>query len=243
MRNIWVIAEKEFKHIFISPIAYAVALTILVILGIFFYVNILAASIQQFAPNIQFIMGPLVTLLLFTTPAITMRTLAEEQKSGTLELLLTAPVRDWEVVVGKWLGGVFFIVILLLITWVYPIILNQMVEPGIDQGLLVTGYLGLILLSATFLAIGVMTSSFFSNQIAAFFVTLAILLVFWVIGAPAQAMGSTGGSLLTYLEMGQHFYPTFFRGIIELKDIIYYVSFTALALFIGSVAVETRRWR
>ncbi len=242
MRNIWVIAQKEYKHYFISPVAYAIALAILLILGILFYANILAAVYQQYVPGIQIVIGPLVTLLLFTSPAITMRSLADESKSGTLELLLTAPVRDWEVVVGKWLGGVLFILTLLLITWFYPIVLNRMISPGIDQGLMVSGYLGLFLLSATCLAIGVMASSFFSNQIAAFFATLGILLVLWMIGYPAQAMG-TGGELLRYLDMSEHFYNSFYRGVIQLKDIIYYLSLTALALFIGSMSVEMRRWR
>lgn len=243
MRNIWIIAMKEFKQFVISPVAYAIAFAILLILGILFYANILAASAQQYAPTVQVVIGPLVTLLLFSTPAITMRALAEEQKNGTLEILLTAPVRDWEVVVGKWLGGLLFILVLLLLTWFFPIILNQIIKPGIDQGLMASGYLGLVLLASTFLAIGVMTSSFFSNQIAAFFASLGILLVLWMISYPSQAMGATGGDLLRYLDLSEHFYSTFFRGIIEVKDIVYYLSVTALALFLGSVSVETRRWR
>jgi ABC-2 type transport system permease protein len=96
MRNIWIIAKKEFKHFFISPIAYAVAFMVLLILGVIFYANILVASNQQqYSPGIQIVLGPMVTLFLFSTPAITMRTIADEQKTGTLELLLTAPVRDW----------------------------------------------------------------------------------------------------------------------------------------------------
>lgn len=97
--------------------------------------------------------------------------------------------------------------------------------------------------SSAIIAIGVMTSSFFSNQIASFFATLGILLVLWMISYPAQMMGNTGGEVLRYLDMAEHFYPTFMRGIIDLKDIVYYLSVTAVALFIGSVTVETRRWR
>jgi ABC-2 type transport system permease protein len=246
MRNIWVIAEKEYKHFFISPVAYAVALAILLILGIIFYATVLDASLNQYAPSIQIVVGPLVTLLLFTSPAITMRTLAEEQKSGTLELLMTAPVRDWEVVVGKWLGGVLFLITLLLVTWFYPAVLNQIVQPGIDQGLMLAAYLGLFLMASAFLAVGVMASSFFSNQIAAFFATLGILMVFWMIGYPAQAMGSTSSVIADFLrslDMGERFYASFFRGIIEIKDIVYYLSMIAVALFLGSVSLETRRWR
>lgn len=243
MRNIWVVAQKEFKHFVISPIAYAIAFGILLFLGIFFYSNLIYAANQQFAPSVQIILGPLVTLLLFTSPAITMRTLAEEQKNGTLEILLTAPVRDWEVVVGKWLGSLLFILVLLLLTWFFPIVLNQIVDPGIDQGIMAAGYLGLVLLSSALIAIGVMTSSFFSNQIAAFFASLGIILILLAISFPAQVAGPSGSQLLLYLNIGDHFYDNFYRGVIDLKDVVYYLSVTALALFLGSVSVETRRWR
>ena len=99
------------------------------------------------------------------------------------------------------------------------------------------------LMFAAFLAIGIAVSSLFSNQIAAFFTTLGIIFVLWMIGFPATVMGATGGELLKYLDMSEHFYPTFYQGIIELKDIIYYLSVSALALFLGSISVETRRWR
>lgn len=137
MRNVWVIAEKEYKHFFISPVAYAVAFMILLILGIIFYASIIALTVssQGQAPGIDMVLAPLTTLLLFSTPGITMRSLAEEQKSGTLESLLTAPVRDWEVVVGKWLGSMLFILTLLAVTWFYPLVLNQIVQPGDQPGI------------------------------------------------------------------------------------------------------------
>jgi ABC-2 type transport system permease protein len=243
MRNIWTIARREYKLYFTTPVAYMVAFLILLVLGFLFYVNITAASVQQFAPGIDVIMGPLVTLLLFGAPAITMRLIAEEQRMGTIELLLTAPVKDFEIVVGKWLGGFFFLLTLLALTWIFPIALNALIDPGIDQGPLVTGYLGLILISSALVGIGVAVSAFFSNQIAAFFTTLGVLLLLWLIGTPAQAAGGAGGSLLTYLDFGEHFYRTFYVGVIDLSDVVYYLSLTALSLFIGSIAVETRRWR
>jgi ABC-2 type transport system permease protein len=243
MRNIFTIAAKEFKLFFTSPIAYVVAFFIFLVLGILFYANILAALIQQSAPTIQIVVGPLATIFLFTVPAITMRTLADEQKSGTLETLLTAPVRDWEIVIGKWLGAMFFIILVLAVTWVYPIILNTIVSPGIDQGLMVSNYLGLVLLCGAFLAIGVACSSLFSNQIAAYFATLAILLVLWMLGYPSAVMGATGGDLFRYLDMSEHFYNTFLSGVVETKDIIYFLSVIVLGLFLGSISVETRRWR
>lgn len=248
MRNIWTIAKREFKHYYSSPLAYVVAFMIFLILGIIFYANMAAASAQQFtastyAPGIQVVISPLITILLFSTPAITMRLLADEQRMGTLELLLTSPVRDSELVVGKFLGAFLFMLSLIALTWVFPIVLNFLVSPGIDQGPLVTGYLGLILLIAVFIAIGVAISSMFTNPIPAFFATLGVLLILWMIGYPAQASGGTGSALLSYLDLSEHFYNTFYAGIIELKDVVYYLSLTAFALLLGTVSIETRRWR
>ncbi|MEN6408167.1 MAG: ABC transporter permease [Anaerolineaceae bacterium] len=243
MRNVWTIAKREFNHYFISPIAYVVAFITLVILGIIFYTNILAGTLQQYAPPVQIVIGPLVTILLFSTPALTMRTLAEEQRTGTMELLLTAPVRDWELVVGKWLGSFLYDLVLIAITGIYPLILNRLVSPGLDLGLVFTNYLGLILIVGAILAIGIAVSSLFTNQIAAFFATLGILLVFWMISYPAQVMGASGSAVLTYLDLSQHFYNSFYVGLIEIKDIVYYLSFIVLSLFLGTVSIETRRWR
>lgn len=241
--NVFLIARKELKLLFISPVAYAVAFAIFLVVGILFYANVIASAMQQYAPGIQVVIGPLTTIFLFTVPALTMRSMAEEQRTGTLETLLTAPIRDWEVIVGKWLGSFCFLLIVILVTLVYPLVLNTLVQPGIDQGLMVSSYLGLILVSSAFLAIGVAISSLFSNQIAAFFATLGVILVLWMISYPSQAMGQFGSSLLNYLDLSNHFYPTFYAGVVELKDIVYYLSVTVFALFLGSISVETRRWR
>lgn len=246
MRNIWTIASREYRHYFASPAAYLVAFMLLLVVGIIFYANIVAALTGQFgntAPGVQVIIGPMLTVLLFATPAITMRLLADEQRLGTMELLLTAPVKDWELVVGKWLGGFLFMLTLLAFTWIYPIILNQLVDPGIDQGPLLTGYLGLILMVAAFVAIGVAVSSLFSNQIAVFVGTLAVFMVFWLISLPAQASGGAGGELLRFLDFSESYYNSFYRGVLDLSNIVYFLSITALALFLGTVSVETRRWR
>jgi ABC-2 type transport system permease protein len=243
MRNIWTIAAREFKLYFATPAAYLIAFMILLVLGVIFYANLVGAMMQQFAPGVDVVLGPMVTLLLFGVPAITMRLIAEEQRMGTIELLLTAPVRDYELVIGKWLGAFLFLLVLIAVTWVYPIVLNSLVDPGIDQGPLLTGYLGITLICAALVALGVMMSSFFSNQIAAFFATLVLFLLMWLISLPSQAAGLGGSDLLGYLDFSEHFYNTLFRGIIDLSDIVYYLSVTALGLFLGSVVVEMRRWR
>ena len=152
MRNIWTIARREYNLYFGTPMAYMVAFLFFLVLGVLFYSNIVAALFQQMTPDTQVIVGPMTTLILFVTPALTMRLLAAEQSSGTIELLLTAPVRDWELVVGKWLGSFMFMCTLFLVTLIYPIILNRLVTPGIDQGIMVSGYLGLILIAASLTA-------------------------------------------------------------------------------------------
>jgi ABC-2 type transport system permease protein len=247
MRNIWTIANREYKWYFSNPTAYLIAFIILLVLGIFFYLNLQVSSMQQgFVPGVEVILYPMGTLLLFVTPAITTRMLAEEQRIGTIELLLTAPVRDWELVVGKWLGGLLLLLTIIAITLIFPLFLNQIVTPGIDQGPVLTGYLGMILLCSSLIAVGVAISSFFSNQIAAFVTTLGVLvLLWWVIGPIGQVMGPAVGvsELISYLDYPKHFYDSLVRGIVDLRDIVYYLSVTAIGLFIATVSVEMRRWR
>jgi len=243
MQNIWTIARRELKHYFISPIAYVGMFVILLIIGVIFYLDLTSAITNQYVPSPQTSIGVLLFILPFLTAAIMMNSIADEQKTGTLELILTAPVRDWELIVGKWLGGFLFIMIIVVITWIYPVVLNQMVKPGIDQGLLVSGYLGVTLVSATLVAIGIAVSSLFSNQIPAFLITFLIFLLLWFISFPSQLLGPTGGDIITYIALRSHFYDTFFQGIIQMSDIIYYISVTILALFLATVSIETRRWR
>jgi ABC-2 type transport system permease protein len=246
MINIWTISKREFNLYFASPIAYMIAFVILLTLGIFFFLNMQVAAAQQgFVPGVESTLIPLGTMLLLVTPAITTKLLAEERRLGTIELLLTAPVRDWELVVGKWLGGFLLLVIIISLTLVYPLMLNQFVDPGIDQGPLISGYLGILLLSASLIAIGVFISSLFSNQIAAFVTTLGVFIfLWWIIGPIVQVVGPTSGSseLLSYLDYSSHYFNTLVRGVIDLKDVVFYVSITALFLFLGTMSVEIRRW-
>lgn len=242
MKTVWIIAQREYKRYFATPVAYAIAFMFLLILGFLFYVSLLGAIQSQAPIGVDSVIGLLVFLLLFATPAITMHLVAEEQRMGTIELLLTAPVRDWQFIVGKWLGCLLFMATLVLATLIFPIILNLLVSPGIDQGPLITGYLGVLLVCAAFAAIGVTISSFFSSQVAAFFVTLGVLLLLWIISAPAQA-SPLGNQLLSYLDFRNHFYQNFFVGVIDLRDVVYYLSLTSVFLFLGSTFVEMRRWR
>lgn len=247
MFNIWTIAKREYKLYFASPVAYAIAFFVLLVVG-----GVVAASLlftmqsmgQVPPPDVTTVIYPLMFLLVFICPALTMRLLSEEQRLGTIELLLTAPVRDWELVMGKWLGAFFFIATLIGITLFYPIVMNWLIDPGIDQGPLVTGYLGMLLVSGAFLGIGVFISALFSNQVASYLTTFGILVFFWlVLRIIIQVAGPTMGNFLGYIDFSGHFYNNLISGLIELGDVVYFVSVTALSIFLGSVVVEMRRWR
>jgi ABC-2 type transport system permease protein len=246
MRNIWIIAKKEFSQYFISPIAYSVAFLLLGIVGILFTLTLLELSSTQSAtaPDSRNTTYAVAFLLMLLTPALTMRLIADEVRMGTMELLLTAPLRDYELVVGKWLGAFLFILVLIAITLVFPIIFNAMTENGIDQKLLISNYLGVILVAAALLAIGIGISAIFSNQIAAFFTTMALFIVlWWLIGAPANLLPQGGGEIFKYLSISTQFAENFNQGSVSLSSIIYFLSLTGLGLFVGSTAVEIRRWR
>jgi ABC-2 type transport system permease protein len=248
MRNIWTIARREIKLYFASPIAYIVGLLIFLITGIYFVLTVYLASQAAYtsgsatAPGPDLIVGLMVFLFLFAVPALSMRLMADEHRNGTLELLLTAPIHEWELVIGKWLGSFLFVFLIIVITFIYPIVLNGLVTPGIDQGLMMANYLAITLIAAAFLAIGTAISAFFNNQFAAFFATLAVLFFLWVvIGWPAVVMQGSGG-IFNYLSMSTHF-TSMQAGTVALSDLVYYLSLTALGLFLGTVAVEIRRWK
>ena len=248
MRNIWTIAKREYNHYFISPLAYVVAFIILLPLGIYFAVIVFATSQQAFSgappPDISPITWLFCFLLVFTTPVLTMRLISDEARMGTLELLLTAPIRDFELVVGKWLSAFLFILTILAITLIFPIILHFiLVSPGIDQKLFLSAYLGVILVAGAFLALGVGISAIFTNQFAAFFVTFGLFFFLWFLVSLPASLLPNGGDALNYLNMSSHFTEGFNAGNISLSDIVYYISLIALGLFVGTTAIEVRRWR
>ncbi|HEV8643822.1 MAG TPA: ABC transporter permease subunit [Methylomirabilota bacterium] len=253
--KVWPIFKKEMRLYFTSPIAYVVFAIFLLVGGYFFY-SIFAfftmASMQA-AMNPQMgrdlnttdsVLRPLFSnitvILLLLMPMVTMRLFAEERRSGTIELLLTYPVRDGAVLVGKYLAGLVLYVLMLVGTLLYPAMLAWFSR--IDWGPLFTGYLGLILLGAAFLAVGLFASSLTENQIVASIVTFGVLLLFWVIGWSADYVGGPWGRVLTHLSLIEH-YDSFAKGLLDTKDIIYYLSFTTLALFLTLRSLEARRWK
>ncbi len=242
MRITLIIAEREFRQYFASPLAYAFGAMLYLILGFLFLLNFsFGMRGGQISPDGTLLIPPMIFMLTIATPALTMRLLADEHRMGTLELMLTAPVRDWELVVGKWLGSFGFMLVVLAVTWVYPLMLHRMTSPGIDQGVLISAYAGLILFVATILGIGVLISASFDSPVVAFLVTLAVLLGLWVI----RSLGGGGvfGQVADYINLLDHYYDNFHRGVLDLTDTVYFVSLTALSLFLGARVVETRRWR
>lgn len=244
MRNIWIVARKELSQYFISPIAYSVAVLLLGIVGILFTLTFLNFNdTTTSAPDARNIAFATAFLLMLFSPALTMRLVADEIRMGTMELLLTAPLRDYEMIVGKWLGAFLFILLLIATTLIFPIMLNARVNPGIDPLLLISNYVGVILVAAALLGLGVGISAIFSNQIAAFFTTMTLFIIlWWLIGAPANIIPQ-GTEIFKYLSMSTQFQDNFIQGSVSPSSIVYFLSLTGLGLFIGSVAVEIRRWR
>lgn len=236
MRNIWLIARRELSSYFCSPIAYAVTAVFLVVVGYFFGV-ILYFSREA---TMRYLFYNVTTFLLLIGPALTMRLLAEERRSGTIELLLTAPVRDGEVIVGKFLAALILWLLMLGLTLVYPLLLRTFGNP--DPGPIVTGYLGLALAGAAILALGVVASTVTGNQIVAALVAFGLSLILWLTDALQGLVSGPLASVFSYLSLSVHFsdWP---KGIIDTRDVVFYLSIVVAALFIASRILEARRWR
>ena len=247
--------KKELRLFFGSPVAYVVFTFFLLISGWFFsqifiyYSDLSMRSFMQpgMGQNLNItdsVMRPLFTnmsvVLLFFIPMLTMRLFAEERKSGTFELLLTYPVRDGEVLAGKYLAALALYGLLLALTLLYPGLVAYFTR--VEWGPILSGYLGLVLTGAVFLAVGVLVSSLTENQIVAGFGTFGILLAFWIVGWGAEFAGGNLRGVLQYLSIGDHL-DGFTRGLIDTKDLVYYLTGVALALFLTLRSLESKRWK
>ncbi len=235
MRKVWTIASHELGRYFASPIAYLVTAAFLAVSGYLF--SLLVLYLRQ--ATLRPLFFNLNVILLFIAPILTMRLLAEERRSGTLELLLTAPVRDGELVLGKFLAAWSFLTFMLLMTLSYPLLLLWLGEP--DPWPLVTGYLGVWLLGGACLAFGLLTSALTQNQIVAAVLGIGGLILFWLIDAVQGVWTGPVGRAVAYLSLSAHF-PDFVRGVIDLRHVLYYLSFLAASLFLTVRVVESQRW-
>jgi len=239
MRNVWTIARRELYAYFSSPIAYVTMAAFLAVMGLLFWLIIVYSQ--------QAIMGYTLgspwlffTLILYAA-VVTMRLLAEEQRSGTIELVLTAPVRDWELVVGKYLASLALFLALLVLSLYQPLILARLGNP--DLGATATGYLGFFLTGAALLAIGTLTSTFTRNQVVAAVLAVAISVALWLVEfVGSRATGTFTGDFLTQLGLFAHF-PDFLNGVLDTQHVVYYLSLVAASLFLATRVLEARRWR
>jgi ABC-2 type transport system permease protein len=254
LSNILAIAQKELKSYFASPIAYVVIGLFALMFGYFYYA-LLGIFIEQGMRMMGLQGGPTQNvneqmirplflnasvLLLFVLPMITMRTYSEEKRSGTIELLLTSPLTDVDIIMGKFLGAMALYAAMLAVTLVHVGVLFAFGTP--EWIPIATGYLGLLLMGGCFISIGLLISSFTRNQIVAVMATFAVFLLLWVINWAGPLTGPTTQAVLDYLSITSHL-DDFTRGIIDTKHVVYYVSFILFGLFLTARSVDTERWR
>ena len=255
MNNILAIAHKELKSYFSTPIAYVVIGFFALLFGYFFYAMLVIFNQQsaQFggaeggAVDInQQLIRPLFlnasVILLFVLPLITMRTYSEEKRSGTIELLLTSPVTDVEIILGKFLGAMALYAAMLAITVIHMLVLFSYANPKPEWTVPVIGYIGLLLMGGCFISVGLLISSLTKNQIVSGMVTFAVFLLLWVINWIASFTGPTTQSVLNYLSITDHF-DDFTRGIVDTKHLVYYFSVMSFGLFLTARSVDTERWK
>ncbi len=254
MRGTWTICRKELNSYFASPIAYAVMALYALIFGFFFYsatAYFVEASMQSqmsgrsFPMNInEMIIRPVLmntsVIGLFLIPMITMRLFAEEKRSGTIELLVTSPVSDMAIIVGKWLAAVILYASVVAVSALSILYLFAWGQP--DWKPLTVGFFGLLLQGGALLAIGAFISTTTKNQIIAGTAGFVISLLLWVIEWVSQFDSSTSGKVISYLSVVTHLEP-FTKGLIDLKDVVFFVSLIFLGLFLSARSLESLRWR
>ena len=254
MKNIWIICRKELRSYFSSPVAYILLVMFAVIFGFFFwnslgyFVNMaMEAQMEgeQFPMNVnEQIVRPLLSNInvigLFLIPMITMRLFSEEKRSGTIELLATSPIKDYELIVGKWLAVVVMYGLLLVTTMLDFFFLFRYGSP--DWKPLAIGYLGLLLQAGGLLAIGTFISSLTKNQIIAGALTFGVCLLLWVLGWVSEYENATWAQVLAYMAVIPHF-ESFAKGVIDTKDVIFDATVIFLGLFFTGRSMESLRWR
>lgn len=252
MSNVLAIAQKELRSYFASPIGYVIVGLFALLFGWFFYnyLGFFVRTSEQMTmsgqvPNVNQHMIRMVLLnstviILFIMPMITMRTYSEEKRSGTIELLLTSPVTDLEIILGKFFGAMGLYAAMLGVTVLYMLLLFWFGNP--EWKPIVVGYLGLLLMGGCFISVGLLVSSLTKNQVVAGISTFAVFLLLWVINWIGETAGPTTREVVTYLSITEHF-DDFARGVIDTKHVVYYLSFITFGLFLTAKSVDSERWR
>lgn len=235
--KILAIIKKELQSYFCSPVAYIVFSAFLMILGYFFWVFILSSQIASLTP----ILSNSAFILLIASPVLTMRLISEEKKNKTIELLLTSPISPTEIIIGKYFASLILYCILFLITLEFPFIIYHY-SPEFDWGPVFTGYLGMILMASAYISVGLFASTISENQIIAAMSCFGILLLFWFFGWSKDIFDNAFGQILANLSIFDRF-ADFLRGIIDTGNIIFFIVFTFIWLFLASRVLESDRWR
>ena len=254
MRNVWAIACKDIKACFVTPVAYVVMTGYLLLSGFFFftflqdfnpYAQQMAMINQMFTPNLnQMVIEPfymtMQVVLIFLVPLLTMRSIAEEKHNGTFEMLATSPITVGEIVLGKAIGLGFISFVMLALSFVFPAMLMYMAAP--EHGPIFIGFLGMLLFTWSFSAIGLAISSFTKNQTIAGVVSLVSLLVLYAIDAPSNQLGPKVGGILKYLAPTGHL-ESLIRGVLVSSDVLYFCSVILAGLFVANRVLDAQRWR
>lgn len=237
------IAKREFRSYFDSPIAYIVICLSFFALGLmFFFLNGGFWQLDRASVSRLFEFAPM-GLSFLVVPVVTMRLLAEERRSGTLEMLITLPVKDSDVVLGKYLGALGLVLILVLSTLAYPLVMFKFpwnLGP-LDAGPVASGYLGMVLFSGAAVAVGLLISALTESQAVAFFITFFVLGALWLFGDLASKAGGTLAAVLNYVSF-QSRLSNFWRGLVDSRDVVFFLSVTALSLMVAFRALERRKW-
>ncbi len=251
-RNVWALAKRELGFYFNSPIAYIVITLFLVVSGVMLFVFNVPGTTQNFfdanGATLSGLFGPtgpeefggIPLLFVFLVPAVTMRLIAEEKRTGTIELLVTWPVSDTQIVLGKYLGSVLFVGVMLLATLPLVLIVNGLGD--LDWGVVVGGYLGLLLLGAAYAGIGIMTSSWTKNQIVAYLVGALLCGLFYFVDGMLGLVWDAGRDFFAGMSFKAHF-QNIARGVVDLRDLVFYASFIAIALIVTTLSLQARNWK
>lgn len=236
MKNVLAVAKREFQSYFNSPIAYLVVTVYLILSGALFFTELFIGG----QADMRGFFGLAPLLFFIITPFLTMRLLAEERAQGTLELLLTMPVTDWQVVLGKYLASVGLISVLLLLTLAFPISVASL--GPLDKGATFAAYVGMLLMCGTYAAIGLMASAFTKNQIVAALIALFIGFGLFIIGQLVQVMPPMLATIADAISIHTRF-QNIARGVIDTRDLLYYASMIFGCLLVAQTTLESRRWR
>jgi ABC-2 type transport system permease protein len=254
MKKTFTILKNEIYFYFISPSAYLLMVIFLVLSGFFFFSNLSTfylaklqplpwAELEETQDLNKMVIQPFfhsVSIIYLLIPILTMRLIAEEKKSGTIELLFTSPIQLSQILIGKFGASIFMLLIMLIFTLPFPLFLYVYGNP--DPGLIISGYVGLFLVGISFLSLGIFASSLTENQIIAAVLGFGLIFIFWIIGAASYLVGYRLGKFFIYLSLLEHFH-IFTKGLIELKGVIFFLSFSFFSLFLTHQTLNNHQRR